>query len=78
MFIDLKSAFDTVDLNILAKKLEHYGFRGKILNLLVSYLHNRKQYVKCGDIESCLLDVVCGVPQGGIFCHDSGDSFAGY
>ena len=66
LFIDLKSAFDTVNLNILIKKLEHYGFRGKILNLLVSYLHNRKQYIKCGDIESCLLDVVCGVPQGSV------------
>ena len=66
LFIDLKSAFDTVDLNVLIKKLEHYGFRGKILNLLVSYLNSRKQYVKCGDIESCLLDVVCGVPQGSV------------
>ena len=66
LFIDLKSAFDTVDLNILAIKLEHYGFHGKILNLLVSYLHSRKQYVKCGDNESCLLDVVCGVPQGSV------------
>ena len=66
LFIDLKSAFDTVDLDVLIQKLEHYGFRGKILNLLVSYLHNRKQYVKCGDIESCLLDVVCGVPQGSV------------
>ena len=66
LFIDLKSAFDTVDLNILIQKLEHYGFRGKILNLLESYLQNRKQYIKCGDIESCLLDVVCGVPQGSV------------
>ena len=66
LFIDLKSAFDTVDLNVLTKKLEHYGFRGKILNLLVSYLHNRKQYIKCGDIESCLLNVVCGIPQGSV------------
>ena len=32
LFIDLKSAFDTVDLNILAIKLEHYGFHGKIIN----------------------------------------------
>ena len=66
LFIDLKSAFDTVDMDVLVKKLEHYGFRGKILNLLVSYLQNRKQYIKCGDIESCLLHVVCGVPQGSV------------
>ena len=66
LFIDLKSAFDTVDMNILLKKLEHYGFRGKILKLLASYLKDRKQFVKCGDIESTLLSVVCGVPQGSV------------
>ena len=66
LFIDLKAAFDTVDSNLLLKKLEHYGFRGNILKLLTSYLQNRKQYIKCGSIESCLLDVVCGVPQGSV------------
>ena len=66
LFIDLKSAFDTVDLNVLTQKLEHYGFRGKILNLLTSYLYNRKQYIKSGEIVSCLLEVVCGVPQGSV------------
>ena len=44
LFIDLKSAFDTVDLNVLIKKLEHYGFRGKILNLLVSYLKGNRTH----------------------------------
>ena len=66
LFIDLKSAFDTVDPKILIKKLEHYGYRGKILKLLISYLSDRKQYIQSGDIESALLDVVCGVPQGSV------------
>ena len=66
LFMDLKSAFDTVNHKILLEKLEHIGFRGCFLNLLSSYLTGRKQYVKNEDIESLLLDVVCGVPQGSV------------
>ena len=66
LFIDLKAAFDTIDHNILAKKLEHYGIRDNILDLLTSYLFNRRQYIKSGDIESSILYVLCGVPQGSV------------
>ena len=66
LFIDLKSAFDTVDTDILIKKLHHYGYRGKFLKFLTSYLHNRKQFVFSDGISSCLLDVLCGVPQGSV------------
>ena len=48
------------------QKLEHYGFRGNISKLLTSYLEGRKQFVKSGDIESYLLSVLCGVPQGSV------------
>jgi len=66
LFIDLKSAFDTIDPVILTKKLDHYGIRGNFLSLLTSYLQGRKQYIKSGDIESALLPVICGVPQGSV------------
>jgi len=66
LFMDLKAAFDTVNHEILLKKLEHMGFRDSMLELLKSYLTGRKQYVKNGDVESVLLDVVCGVPQGSV------------
>ena len=66
LFIDLKAAFDTVDNRILLEKLEHYGIRNKTLKLLTSYLHNQKQFVKCGPIESTILTVLCGVPQGSV------------
>ena len=45
LFIDLKSAFDTVDHGILLKKLEHFGIRDNVLGLLCSYLKNRRQYI---------------------------------
>ena len=66
LFMDLKSAFDTVNHKILLEKLEHIGFRGCFLNLISSYLSGRKQYIKNEDIESLILDVVCGVPQGSV------------
>ena len=66
LFVDLKAAFDTVDNEILLGKLEHYGIRNKTLKLLTSYLQNRKQFVKCGPIESTILTVLCGVPQGSV------------
>ena len=65
-FIDLKAAFDTIDHEILAKKLEHYGIRDNVLSLLTSYLYNRRQYIKSGDTESSILSVLCGVPQGSV------------
>ena len=37
-----------------------------MLQLLNSYLKDRKQYVKNGDVESIILDVLIGVPQGSV------------
>ena len=43
VFIDLQKAFDTVDHNILLKKLYHYRIRGKANEWFCSYLSNRSQ-----------------------------------
>ena len=42
-FIDLKKAFDTVNLEILKKKLDKSGIRNKTLDWCSSYLSNRYQ-----------------------------------
>ena len=64
IFIDLEKAFDTVNHEILCDKLNYYGLRGKINDLIKSYLSCRKQYVSINGFESEMRDINCGVPQG--------------
>ena len=64
IFIDLSKAFDTIDHEIVLKKLEIYGIRGVPLKLLESYLSNREQCVTVLDELSDRLPVLYGVPQG--------------
>ena len=66
VFIDLQKAFDTVDHDILLKKLDHYGIRGVANDWFRSYLENRKQYVHISGSDSKLKNVDYGVPQGSV------------
>lgn len=75
LFLDLSSAFDMVNHEILLCKLEHYGVRDRVLKLLVSYLKNRKQFVEIKSTTnkgtevtqtSELVNITRGVPQGSI------------
>ena len=66
VFIDLEKAFDTVNHNILLKKMEHYGIRGVANLWFASYLSSRKQKVKLDNAYSDYLNITCGVPQGSI------------
>ena len=42
-FIDLQKAFDTLDYQILIQKHEKYGYRGLVLEIMKSYLSDRRQ-----------------------------------
>ena len=64
VFMDLTKAFDVVDHSILESKLEHYGFRGIPLQLLMSFIRERKYFVSVNNIISDTRTVNRGVPQG--------------
>lgn len=66
LFLDLKKAFDTVDGDLMLKKLYCYGVRGNALKWFTSYLTNRTQSVKYHNSISNKLPVRMGVPQGSI------------
>ena len=65
-FVDLSKAFDTVDHTILLRKLEKYGFRGKLFNLIETFLINQLQYIDSLENTSKKGKVLCGVPQGSV------------
>lgn len=66
LFIDFRKAFDLVDSKKLLRKLFHYGFDTKALNLIANYSTDRFQSVKFGSINSVLLLIKLSVPQGSI------------
>ena len=66
IFIDLSKAFDTIDHTILISKLEHYGVENNELQWVISYMHNRQQYVEIENTKSTTETITTGVPQGSI------------
>ena len=66
MFLDFAKAFDTVNHNILLQKLNAYGVRGIVHDWFKSYLTDRKQMVKLGNIFLESKTIMCGVPQGSV------------
>ena len=45
LFLDLSKAFDVIDHKILKTKLQHYGFRGKFLEFILSFIKDRQYFV---------------------------------
>ena len=65
IFLDLTKAFDTVNHEILLRKLEHYGIGGQANDLLRAFL-KRRQCVSINHNDYPLLYNNIGVPQGSI------------
>lgn len=65
VFLDIKKAFDSVQHNILIKKLRKLGIRGNAGDVIESYLNNRMQQIKINNgVYSNKEIITSGVPQG--------------
>lgn len=64
--LDLSKAFDSLAHNLILNKLDKMGLNETATAWIHSYLCNRKQLVKFGDIKSNVEKVESGVPQGSI------------
>ena len=66
LYLDLRKAFDTVDINILLSKIQAYGIKDKAYEMINSYLCDRTQCVEIDTQRSSFLPIEIGVPQGSI------------
>ena len=65
MFLDSKD-FDTVNHDILVRKVDLYGITGNALSMIKSYLTDSKQKCQLGDLITSQSRVTCCIPQGSI------------
>ena len=66
ILIDLQKAFDTINHDIVLKKLSIIGFSDHTVKWFESYLSNLKFMVNLENSFSEISSVSCGVPQGSI------------
>ena len=67
VMLDLSSAFDTIEHEVLLTWLEHtFGITDKALTWLRSYLSERHQNVVVDSTMSADNVLQCGVPQGSV------------
>ena len=64
ILIDYSKAFDTIDQNILLEKLLKFNFLPQAIEIIFSYISDRKLYVQVDDKSSEMSNIYFGVPQG--------------
>ena len=63
VFVDYSKAFDTIQHETLIKKLTNLNFSNSSIQITISYLINRQQYVQLDDKISSYRPIYLGVPQ---------------
>ena len=63
VFLDPKKAFDLVNHDVLLHKLDLHHVSTSALHLMKSYIYDRSQLVKIGDVHSDLRKLKSGVPK---------------
>ena len=61
IYLDLSKAFDTLNFDILIRKLKFYGITGTPLKLLDNYLRNRHHFATFKNINSDLQEIQTGI-----------------
>ena len=66
VFLDLKRAFETIDRELLIKKMKLNGFDNEVISWFSSFLTNRTQCTKFNEFMSSKLANAIGIPQGSV------------
>ena len=64
--MDLSKAFDCISHDLIIAKLAAYGLDDTALELIFSYLKNRKRCVRISNTYSNFENIITGLPQGSI------------
>ena len=66
ILIDLQKAFETIDHQILIKKLKYLGLSKNAISWFTSHVNKRKSKININSSYSSPSKLICGVPQGSI------------
>ena len=66
LLMDLSKAFDCMPHELLIAKFKAYGVQDQSIKIIKSYLSDREQRVRIGNVQSSWKTTIKGVPQGSV------------